>query len=543
MRATKFVVQFHAVLCLLLLTGQLAAQAKLPALPEKAARPIAGKLVICGGGAMPDPVRDAFVKLAGGEKARLVIIPTASETADQIKDEVYLKPWQKYNMASIVVLHTRDRDRANDAVFVKPLTEATAVWLGGGSQTKLAEAYLHTAVHKELHALLKRDGVIGGTSAGAAVMSKLMIASGNPKANLGEGFGFLDHFVVDQHFLKRNRMPRLAAVIRQYPQMVGLGIDEETAVLVSGRTIKVLGNSEALACLAASKVRAEKVERLKSGDVADLLALSRAAFARAAPSFPPAKPSLPVVAKGTLIIVGGGGTPPEALKRFFDAAGGKDAPIVFVPTAMEDPIRGEASEVKMFKRYGATNITVVHTRDPEEANKPEFCEAIRKSKGVWFSGGRQWRFADAYLDTLAHKAFLEVLERGGVIGGSSAGASIQADYMARGHPLGNLEIMAEGYERGLGFIQGVAIDQHFFKRNRTADMTRLVDFFPQLLGIGIDEATAIIVHGEVMEVVGKSKVAVYDRTRKVEKGQPDYQTLTAGERYNLKERKVIDGAK
>ena len=80
------------------------------------------------------------------------------------------------------------------------------------------------------------------------------------------------------------------------------------------------------------------------------------------------------------------------------------------------------------------------------------------------SGGRQWRLVDAYLDTEAEKIFHQVLDRGGVIGGSSAGATIQAGYLLRGSPLGNTEVMAEGYERGFGFLPGVAIDQHFSQR-------------------------------------------------------------------------------
>ena len=106
----------------------------------------------------------------------------------------------------------------------------------------------------------------------------------------------------------------------------------------------------------------------------------------------------------------------------------------------------------------------------------------------------------------------DVLKRGGVIGGSSAGASIQANYRARATPIGNSKIMAFGYERGgLGFISGVAIDQHFSQRRRHKDMTQLVDTHPQLLGIGIDESTAIIVQKSKAKVVGRGKVHFYDR--------------------------------
>src|SRR5262249_54164845 len=164
---------------------------------------------------------------------------------------------------------------------------------------------------------------------------------------------------------------------------------------------------------------------------------------------------------------------------------------------------------------------------------------LKKAKGIWFGGGRQWRFVDAYEGTKAHDLFRDVLKRGGVIGGSSAGATIQGDYLCRGNPLGNLDIMSEGYERGLGFLPGTAIDQHFSQRKRFADMTALVKTYPQLLGIGIDETTALVVKGHVGEVLGKGRVHFYDRTQPVEKGQPDYVAVPRGSRYDLKARKVL----
>jgi len=147
----------------------------------------AGSLVIMGGGKMTDGIRDRFLELAGGKKARLVVIPTASAGADQPEVSSSYVFWQGQNVASVNVLHTRDRHRADDPAFVEPLTHATGVWLGGGDQSKLAEAYLNTAVLRELYKLLDRGGVIGGTSAGASIMSSTMITGGSTKASLGTG--------------------------------------------------------------------------------------------------------------------------------------------------------------------------------------------------------------------------------------------------------------------------------------------------------------------------------------------------------------------
>ena len=501
---------------------------------------IQGSLVIAGGGNLPDAIRDRFIELAGGKQAKIVVIPTASASADGADADKALEPWRKKEVASVVLFHTRKKAEANDPNFLKALTEATGVWLGGGDQSKLVEAYRGTAVEKELHSLLKRGGVIGGTSAGAAVMSKVMIASGNPKAIVGEGFGFLPGAVIDQHFVKRERQERLIGVLKDHPGLFGLGIDEETAVVVTrGREMKVIGDAQVVVLQSPGGGKLASNHTLKAGQVVDLIAQSRSAVARTQPAFPPEKPAIPNVAKGALIIGGGGGLDNAVWKKFIDLAGGPDALIIVIPTANPDPLPKEPSEQKALVKAGAKNVKVLHTRSKAEANTAEFVAPIQQAKGVWFSGGRQWRFVDSYEGTAAEKAFHEVLARGGVIGGSSAGASIQSEYMPRGDPLGNLNIIAEGYERGFGFVKGVAVDQHFFARKRTEDMTELMTRYPQLLGIGIDEGTIILVQGSTMEVIGKSKVAVYDRRKVVKPGEKDYEELPAGAKYDLVERKRI----
>jgi cyanophycinase len=280
-----------------------------------------------------------------------------------------------------------------------------------------------------------------------------------------------------------------------------------------------------------------KTQIFKAGAVMDLLALGRAALARTGPAFPAAKPPLPSVPKGTLVIGGGGGLSDDVYRRFIAAAGGATEHFVVLPTANPDPLPAKTYDVERLKKLGVQNVKALPGRMRTQVDSKEYLDAVRQAKGVWFGGGRQWRFVDAYQGTQFEKELHAVLERGGAIGGSSAGASIQADYMCRGDPLGNLNIIAEGYERGLGFIQGVAIDQHFFKRKRTQDMTELMKAFPQILGIGIDENTAVIVRGDIMEVVGKSNVAVYDRTRPAN-GERDYELLPSGSRYNVKLRKT-----
>jgi cyanophycinase len=166
---------------------------------------------------------------------------------------------------------------------------------------------------------------------------------------------------------------------------------------------------------------------------------------------------------------------------------------------------------------------------------------------VWFSGGRQWRHADSYLNTKAHEAFKGVLERGGVIAGTSAGASVQGSFLARGDSRTNLLVIGD-HRVGLGFMSNVAIDQHILPRNRLFDMFEILDEHPELLGIGIDEYTAIVVKKNKFTVIGPSYVAIYDGTiwseekdsiYPAEKGERVFYLLRNGNEYDLTKRKVI----
>jgi cyanophycinase-like exopeptidase len=127
-----------------------------------------------------------------------------------------------------------------------------------------------------------------------------------------------------------------------------------------------------------------------------------------------------------------------------------------------------------------------------------------------------------------------------VIGGSSAGATIQGDYLVRGNPLGNRDMMAEGYERGFAFLPGCAIDQHFTQRGRQPDMDALKQAFPQLLGIGIDESTALIVQKTTARVIGKKDVYFYDASPCDNSDRPPFTKVSSGRAYDLQRRMPIE---
>lgn len=240
-----------------------------------------GTLLICGGGDLPDVIFDRFLELAGGSQARLVVIPTARVKTEHMDSSGVYAEWQDRGAASVAVLHTVSRQEADSDAFVEPLRQATGVWFTGGSQSHMASIYVGTVVERELHALLARGGVIAGTSAGAAIQSRTMIARGNPDAEIEVGFDLLPNSVIDQHFRTRNRKQRLVRVIQENSGLIGFGIDEGTALIVAGTRLQVVGESTVTVFLAAAATQpAEEIE-LGAGDVTDLTALQRAAHRRA----------------------------------------------------------------------------------------------------------------------------------------------------------------------------------------------------------------------------------------------------------------------
>lgn len=252
---------------------------------------------------------------------------------------------------------------------------------------------------------------------------------------------------------------------------------------------------------------------------------------------------------GSLLIVGGGRLGPDIWAKFVELAGGPGANIVVIPTAGEDSAinTGRSFERDLLLDLGVQHVTVLHTRDPKVADSKSFVAPLKKATGIWFTGGRQWKIADAYLNTLAEKEFNAVLKRGGVIGGTSAGATIQGSFLLRGDTRGN-NILEGDHLQGLDLIHNVAIDQHILRRNRQFDLISVIRRHPELLGIGIDENTAIVVQKNMFEVIGSSLVAIYDIRQisgKAKSPTGQYNTsgpfyfLSKGQRFDLEQRKAI----
>jgi cyanophycinase len=261
--------------------------------------------------------------------------------------------------------------------------------------------------------------------------------------------------------------------------------------------------------------------------------------------------------EGALILSGASGASRASfgtgvIERFVELAGGPEADFVYIPTAssgikLDDgfiytPPDSDtpAANTPEFERelaamFGVKRITVLHTRSRRTADSESFVAPLHGAGGVWLSGGNSGRLADAYLGTLTQKEIKAVFERGGVVGGNSAGAIIQGSFIVRGRP-DKPVLMARGHERGFGFLKNVVVNPHLIVAKREDELVNVVDARPELLGIGIDERTAILVRGGRFQVLGDSKVAVYDDRRHENRW---YYWLSPGTFFDLRTRAVV----
>jgi len=211
-----------------------------------------GHLVIIGGSEDRKedmPILTRFVELCGGADARIIVITAASQIADQMWT-MYDDAFSSLGVTRHSHLEVTSRQDANSADYVRQIAEADGIFMTGGDQKRLLALIGGTALDVEMHKALKlRGATIGGTSAGASAMSGHMLAQGRAEirpekgaVSLGAGLGFLHRVVIDQHFSERQRLSRLLTVVAQNPYLQGIGIDEDTALVVErGVGIEVLG--------------------------------------------------------------------------------------------------------------------------------------------------------------------------------------------------------------------------------------------------------------------------------------------------------------
>jgi cyanophycinase len=243
-------------------------------------------------------------------------------------------------------------------------------------------------------------------------------------------------------------------------------------------------------------------------------------------------------ADGPLIVVGGGEVGHEIVAKALQLGGGKDAVVAVLPQASAEPDAGDGA-VSMFREAGARSAAKISFADEDAA------ASLRRATLIWIPGGDQNRFMAAIAGTGLDEVIRERHRAGVAIGGTSAGAAVMADAMFTGDAdLKSLTAGSTVIAKGLGLWAEVLVDQHFLKRQRDNRLISAVLDRPSLVGVGIDEATAVVVTGGSFEVLGASSVVVVDaRHAQVDRAAPGalvsardvrLSVLRAGQHFSLR---------
>lgn len=240
-------------------------------------------------------------------------------------------------------------------------------------------------------------------------------------------------------------------------------------------------------------------------------------------------------------------------------ASGKEQPVIRVITTpqgerrADDYRRGIPFRLvgTLKQRFGLEEVTELYTLSKEEANTPAFYQQIDNADAVFMSGGNQCFLTDAFLGTETLAALKRLLDRGGVVAGSSAGAQVQASFMTRGDYTQRKILGDKEHQKGFAFVKNAAFDVHVEERNREHDLFQLFrakksqveneELDPlELLGIGIDQGTAIVVTKNILKVTGRGQVYIFNpHFWGDDPGEWSYQTLMPGAVYDMKLRKEI----
>lgn len=263
--------------------------------------------------------------------------------------------------------------------------------------------------------------------------------------------------------------------------------------------------------------------------------------------------------KGHLVIIGGGEKTNYIMQKIVDLAGGPDAKIIVIPNASSEPKESAEYNVEEFKNLGCKNVDYIMF-NREDADKDSIVDKLIGATGIFFSGGDQSYLTRDMLGTKLLDKVYEIYNNGGVISGTSAGAAVMSKLMITGNELINkdstesfISIQKNNVEvkEGFGFIKSAFIDQHFIKRKRLNRSISVALENPELLGIGIDESTCIVVYpDETFEVLGENQVLIFDATNscdiKLDKNgnlgghNIKMHLLITGDRFDLKLKEVIE---
>ena len=493
-------------------------------------RPIVGSRMVVGEGEVKKYTVKCFLHLCNKSLPNVVLV--------RLNDSSRIKKatLKKYGAGSVLVMDSITDDPRN---LTMQMIDADGVWIEGDS----------AAIEKNrlLVALLKnvtqRNGVVAVSSSSVSLLP--LLDDEDQEKRIRSPLTRIAY-----HFGKRSSARKDRG--KDSHLKVHWAIpNSSTLVIHRGRWFAGYGYQDVRVTVKEANGWPERTGSIESPDVfspgsypfrgQDLFSWVRSAKERGGPVFPPKTISDPVVRKGTVFLHGGSGVTKEVMQEFIRIAGGKQSSFVCIPSAQrfDRPEFARSHSAEILRELGVKGTQVLHTVDPVLADqREEFADLLKNADAVWIDGGRTYRLMDSFEGTRVEKLIAKVLERGGVVGGSSAGCQVAGEFLVRGNPRTNRDMVFPGYTRGMNLLPGVMIDAHFLQRDRHEPFLNLIKKHPQLLGIGIDERTALVVKGQVGRVLGEAKVSFYD-LRSGGKSSSKPVILKSGESYDLKRRKKL----
>jgi cyanophycinase len=527
-----------------------------------------------GGGGVEEYVRQELLRLAGGRTARVLLLPSDEEQRrpgekPAAYEERLSRPgvygrWRELchgNGAHFQFLHWDCPEDPDHSRFFSALEEATGIWMPAEDQEWVIGRFAGdplkpTRFQLALRNLVARGGVVGASGGGMASLSETVIAAnvadaegGWTRARLAFGLGLLQNTLLDQNFnIWSGRVERLTDALRNGPQLdrvarkpgvqrrtIGLGVDRQTVAIVSGSTIRAIGERNVHVFVQSNGGRTLAWYRLPAGDK-PLVLTTTLARQRALP--------LPATAggagnpfgappgRGTVVLHGGGST--VEMYDLFPRLAGKVRPaLVHCPSASDRYHRMSNEELmasdlaEVWKTDAVQSLRFINADKPGRAEQSEFCGLLDAADALWIMGGDQRNLTTLYVNpvqpTLFQKKVRSIVERGGVVGGSSAGCAALSDVMIVGTVAGDDRGPARAeLSRGLGVLSNVVAEQHFDARQgrieRFAELLRdkqqLANVSPgcdpgQMVGLAVEESTALIVRGNRLSVAGKNKAHIF----------------------------------
>ena len=359
---------------------------------------INGTIIAGGGLELPKAAKEYFLREANKADANPVLLQFSSAKSAELDS---FSPEELAAAEKLRVVNVTFEESELDKESLLALQNSGAIWVSSNARFGKRHLTILKQVFEAAEQVIQRKGVACFNKPLSESLGRLKQDSVAELSVIAAASNLIPDAVIHTSYDDSNRKD-LLSILAANPRCVGIGIEDNSAIVLRQRKIRVLGDGQSTFCLMANEHQPLRVQHVKQAatrranpyeTIIDLTAWRRDAIERTLPPFPAKKPPTPHVANGTLMIVGGGGMPKGMMEQMVELAGGEDAKMVYVPCSENDEITGPQRMVETWKKMGVASATFIHTKDRNQANTDEqFLAPLQDATGIWFGGGRQWNF-------------------------------------------------------------------------------------------------------------------------------------------------------